>query len=560
MRRFLLVPAVLGLAVSLLAQSSAPSDSKPPEDPAPDLCTVMGRVVAAADGNPLKSARVALVPEHNRSHHEEIYATSSDSDGHFTLKNIPQGRYRFFAAHTGFVQQHYKAGVGGTAPLFSLRPGEKVNDVLFRLIAAAVITGRVSNEDGDPMQRVEVTALRRPSEEEVEDDDVPRPHKAQMQSVGAAESDDRGQYRIFGLKPGEYFVKAEDSSRPIGRAVEQDESFWLKLSYGSEYAPVYYPGVTQVSQAQVVPIKAGEEAGADITMRRVKTVEVSGRVIGATGPAANSFVSLQPADSSASGFDRQDTTDEKGNFRLRNVPEGTYYLLAFQREEGTLVYESRARQKIEVGGDNLDGITISLGGGITIPGRVKIDSSSSVTFDRLGLSLTPVDEDSQLGGHSEVKKDGSFEFKSVHDGGYALSVWGLENGAYVRSVRRGPDDVLEKGVQVEGNSSGRLEVTLGSDGAKLEGSVSDDDGAVIGARVRLVPDPLTPYNRLRIHSTTTDQLGHFTLTDIAPGKYKLTAKPVVSSETPGYKAEPQAITLAENDHKTAEIKLEKPQE
>jgi hypothetical protein len=176
------------------------------------------------------------------------------------------------------------------------------------------------------------------------------------------------------------------------------------------------------------------------------------------------------------------------------------------------------------------------------------------------LSLTPVDEDSQLGGHSEVKKDGSFEFKSVHDGGYALSVWGLENGAYVRSVRRGPDDVLEKGVQVEGNSSGRLEVTLGSDGAKLEGSVSDDDGAVIGARVRLVPDPLTPYNRLRIHSTTTDQLGHFTLTDIAPGKYKLTAKPVVSSETPGYKAEPQAITLAENDHKTAEIKLEKPQE
>jgi hypothetical protein len=117
-----------------------------------------------------------------------------------------------------------------------------------------------------------------------------------MQSVGAAESDDRGQYRIFGLKPGEYFVKAEDSSRPIGRAVEQDESFWLKLSYGSEYAPVYYPGVTQVSQAQVVPIKAGEEAGADITMRRVKTVEVSGRVIGATGPAANSFVSLQPAD------------------------------------------------------------------------------------------------------------------------------------------------------------------------------------------------------------------------------------------------------------------------
>ena len=218
MRRFLLIPAVLGIAAALVAQSSAPSDSKPAEDPASDLCTVMGRVVAAADGNPLKSARVALIPEHNRSHHEEIYATSSDSDGHFTLKNIPQGRYRFFAAHTGFVQQHYKAGVDGTAPLFSLRPGEKINDVLFRLIAAAVITGRVSNEEGEPMQDVEVTALRRPREEEIEDEDAPRPHKIQMQSVAIAESDDRGQYRIFGLKPGEYFVKAEVTFRPMDRA------------------------------------------------------------------------------------------------------------------------------------------------------------------------------------------------------------------------------------------------------------------------------------------------------------------------------------------------------
>jgi hypothetical protein len=172
----------------------------------------------------------------------------------------------------------------------------------------------------------------------------------------------------------------------------------------------------------------------------------------------------------------------------------------------------------------------------------------------------PVEEDGQLGGHSEVKKDGSFEFKLVHDGDYVLGVWGLENDAYVKSVLRGPVDVLEKGLQVEGNSPGRLEVTLGSDGAKLEGSVSDEDGAVVGARVRLVPDPLTPYNRLRIHSTTTDQLGHFTLSDIAPGKYKLTAKSMVSSETPAHKAEPQAIALTENDHKTAEIKLEKPPE
>jgi hypothetical protein len=142
------------------------------------------------------------MPEHERSH-TQIYAATTDSDGHFTIKDVPPGRYRFLAAHSGFVEQHYKAAPGDAGPIFSLSSGEKVSDALFRLVAAAVMTGRVSNEEGDPMQRVEVIALRRPSEEEVEDEDV-RPRKIRMQRVASAESDDRGQYRIFGLKPGEY--------------------------------------------------------------------------------------------------------------------------------------------------------------------------------------------------------------------------------------------------------------------------------------------------------------------------------------------------------------------
>ena len=359
-------------------------------------------MVTAAEGNPLKSARVYLIPEHSRSHNQ-IYATSSDSDGHFTVKDIPPGRYRFFAAHAGFVEQRYKAGINDTGPLFSLRHGEKVSDVLFSLVMAAVIAGRVSNEEGEPMQRVELVALRRPSEEEIEDIDTSRLRKIQMESVASAESDDRGQYRIFGLKPGEYLIKAEDSFQP-SRSGPVDESYWVKQSLGSEFGCVYYPGVTQMSQAQVIPIKAGEEAQADITMRRVKTLEIVGRVIGPTGPAANALIRLEATDGGGSDFDRNDTTDEKGNFRLRNIPEGTYYILAYQRQEGTGVYESRSRQKVEVTGDNIDALTISLSTGVTIQGRFKVEGSSSVALDRLHLALMPVDEDGNLGGHSAVKK------------------------------------------------------------------------------------------------------------------------------------------------------------
>ena len=112
-----------------------------------------------------------------------------------------------------------------------------------------------------------------------------------------------------------------------------------------------------------------------------------------------------------------------------------------------------------------------------------------------------------------------------------------------------------------GSFSGKLDVVISSEGAQLEGSVSDDDGLTIGARVRLfAPDPLTLYNHLRIQRTTTDQLGHFSLTNIAPGKYTLTAKPMVSSETTPYKSEPQTLTLTGNGHRIIEMKLKKQQE
>jgi hypothetical protein len=556
MHRLLFIPAVLAIAANLFAQSPGPSDSRRAEDAS---CTVTGRVVTATEGDPLKSARISLIPEHNRSHNQ-IYAVSSDSDGHFTLKDIPPGSYQFLASHTGFVEQHYKAGTNDSGPLFSLRSGEKVSDVLFRLTAAAVITGRVTNEDSDPMQRVEVLALRRPSEEEMEDDDEPSRHKAEMQPVASAQSDDRGQYRIFGLKPGEYFIRAEDSFMPQSGRVPVDESFWVLHKLGSEYAPVYFPGVIQQSQAQVIPIKAGEEAQADITMRRVKTVEISGRLIGPNGPAASAFVSLEPIEGGGFDFDRQDTTDEKGNFRLRNVPEGRYYVIALLRQEGTYNYQSRARHKIEVAGDNIEGLTISLNAGVTIQGALKLDGSTSVSLDGIQIALRAVDEDSQFGGSSQTKKDGSFEIDSVPEGSYSIHVWGLDPKAYIKSARIGPDDLLEKGLQIEADSSGKIELAIAADGAQLEGSVSDDDGPMIGARVRLAPDPLTPYNHLHIGRTTTDQLGHFSLTALAPGKYKLTAKPMRSSEDATYKSEPQSVTLSENDHKIVDMKLEKQQE
>jgi hypothetical protein len=407
----------------------------------------------------------------------------------------------------------------------------------------------VNNEDGDPMVRVRVTALRRPTEEDIEAEDPFASRKWELVPTASTQTDDRGQYRLFGLKPGEYYILAMDSAEPDGGP--QDS--WVKQYLGTEYVPVYYPGVVQVGQAQVVSAKPGDEVQADFSMRHMKTVEVAGRVIGPDGPAKDTWVALE-----ASGGEnnlnpmREGITDDKGTFRLKSILPGTYLITAGGKA-------GRGRQKIEVGAESIESLIISLGGGSTFQGRITVAGPGSVTLERLRVSFLPIGEGEQLERYGQVKKDGTYEITSVTDGSYAVRLWGLEQEWYLRSVRLGQEDILENGLQVErGAPGGTLEIIVSSSSAQLEGSVTDGDQAMSGARVRITPDPETPYNRFRSVSVRTDQTGRFMVPNLAPGKYRVFARSPVSAGGGSLKSDPQIVTLSEHNRKTVQLAIVRP--
>jgi hypothetical protein len=306
-------------------------------------------------------------------------------------------------------------------------------------------------------------------------------------------------------------------------------------------------------------VKPGEEVQADVFMPRTKTVEIAGHVVGNNGPTNHAWVSLTQAGVDDSGIDRQDTTDEKGAFRIRGVPPGSYVIAVLQ-DEGESVYALRGRQKIEVSDESIDSIAIALGDGLSLQGRVTAAGAGSPALDRISVELFGIGEDKQLFAIGRVKKDGAFEIRSVNNGNYAIAVEGLDNNWYVKSARLGGDEILERGLQLEkGGSGGRLEVVVSSAVAQLEGSVSDHDGSVIGAHVRIAPEPETPYNRSRSHSVRTDQSGHFSLTGLAPGTYRLLAKYPASPGSSTLRSDPQIVTLSEHDHKAVQLTIVKPQ-
>src|SRR5581483_4394826 len=240
--------ALYATALILFAQSRAAIPTKATEK-APPPCTVSGRAVSAAEGSPLKSARVILMPDQRGEawKQPQVYSTLSESDGRFTIKNVPAGRYRFSAKHTGYVDQSYQSSGADTGAVLALQAGQEIRDVIFRMTLAAVINGKVSDEDGEPMAGIQVVALHRPTEDELAEHRW-RPNHQELSPVAGAQTDDRGQYRLYGLKPGEYYIRAVDQFEPSAIDIESEDQWQLKEALGSEFAPVYYPGVTQMSK------------------------------------------------------------------------------------------------------------------------------------------------------------------------------------------------------------------------------------------------------------------------------------------------------------------------
>ena len=551
MWRCLPVGLIAVLATGVPSQSQSPPSSQ--KEPKP-LCSVAGRVVGSADGKPLKSARVVLNSEDPETK-PSIFAVSTDPDGRFVIKDVPPGQYVFFAMRDGFLTERFHPQNSQDDVPLSLKPGQAFTDILFRMRTPGVITGKVINDDGEPMDRILVRALRKPNEDEVEEG---RSEKLVLVPAGGARTDDRGQYRIYGLKPGEYYVEAMQSFEPDRDDMGSGRNFWIDQFIGNDYVPLYYPGVTQASQAETVSAKAGSEVEVDFSMQRVKTVEVAGRVLGPEGPVQSAWVRLEQSGPSYDDADRQTNSDEKGAFRFKGVPPGDYTVSAYLRGDNH-IYDEQGRQKVEVGSNNLESIIITLGDSLRVEGHVALEGGGSSPLDRFRVSLFSVEPDGRFGGSAEVNKDGSFELTSVAKGAYGVGVWNLAHEWYVKFARAGSTDVLEKGLQLGSSSDEQIEITLSSGCAQLDGSVTDGDKPIPGARVSIIRDPENRYLRYWRSPAVTDQNGRFSITGIPPGTYRLTARFEPVPDADPVKSDPQFLTFSERDHKTIELKIAKPQ-
>jgi hypothetical protein len=254
------------------------------------------------------------------------------------------------------------------------------------------------------------------------------------------------------------------------------------------------------------------------------------------------------------------TTDGSGEFSIKGVAPGTYYLSAFLRDKDKF---HSTRQKIEVGESKIDSIVLVMGGGAIIHGRMRTASGAPLPESRISVTLQAVGQEQATEySYAQVNKDGAFEVANVADGSFTVATNSLESGWFVRSIHVGSEDIFQDGLQVEGGAvKGSLEIVLSNDGAQIEGTVTDNDKhePLVGVVLKAKADPSTDYNYMRTQSATTDQHGHYVLKDLPPGKYRVTAKLAASGPgTAPVHSEPVFMTVGSREQRKLDFTLTLP--
>jgi hypothetical protein len=549
-----------------------PAQSK--DVPPPPGGRIMGRVVAADNGRPVKRARVfasaAEVPGGR--------GMLTDDAGMFDLTELPAGRYTLTVSKSGFVALSYgqRRPLQAGTPL-QLADGQQLKGIEFQLPRGSVISGHVLDEDGDTMPGVMVRVMRYQYLQ----------GERRLTPAGNGQTDDKGLYRVWGLMPGEYYVNAITRGGGPGggqfggpggpggfggggRGGRGGGSGGTPEPEQVNYAPTYYPGVPSVSEAKPVTVGLSQEVlDINFGMQLVRVSRISGIVSNPDGtPVTSGNVNLVAdaggARGNQMGMNFGGRIQWDGAFTINNVAPGRYMLRARGDDSETPQF---AAQPITVNGDDLPDVVVILSAGATISGTVSFLPGGSPAPDFTQFRITaPSTDQSDFGPQSNarVDKDGHFTISGVSAGAHLIRPSNGSRTWLLQSVTIGGRDVTDTPFQVRsGEAIANAALVFTDKQSEINGTLTTDHGTPSPEYTVLAfPTDATLWRPLsrQIMTARPDQTGKYRIRGLPPGDYYLaTVDPSQQGEwfEPAYLDEHRAgavrIGLSEGDVKTKDF-------
>jgi hypothetical protein len=528
---------------------------------APTPASLEGLAVRGDTGEKVSKATVVILKIGGGPANAHIATT--DAAGKFVIGNIPPGGYSLVATRSGYARfVHGQTTPNGPAGQIEFAPGQQIKELVIKMTPTGVIAGRVFNPDGEPGADVNVRAQKA----------TYRDGQRTITTVKEVPTNDLGEYRLSGLLPGQYFI----SVLPIQPARVEGNRFFqptpatsdgtpagtMTMSFetavgagrvdaaviaGEIYPAVYFPGTIDPALASAVDLRPGATfGGVDLTIVRARAAHIRGRVISSATGQVVTGINVQLSLRGGSRFPTSRTTavSDAGAFEFSGLLPGSYLLNVFNtpdRDNGL-----SGQTAVEVGGANVENVTLVTKPYIKIAGRVAIEgrlsSASDADLSRLNVLISGTLRSGGIG--TKVGADGTFSITGITAGDtYRVQISGLPATWYIKAARLGSIDALKSGLHLDDAPNGQLDVIVSPNSGTLNALVLDElQKAASNVTVVLVPDHTVRHISNFYRSASTDGAGRIRIEGIAPGDYKLFAWEQIES---GAWQDPEIIRVYE---------------
>lgn len=540
------------------AQQPAPS----PPAAAPRTGAITGRVLGE-DGVPAANANIYVTPVTSGP---QVGGRTivTDAEGNFVIPGLTAQSYRLLASLPGYVADGDLSGpnyyhIGDTVTL--------------NLIKGGVITGRVVNAVGEPVIAVVVSVVR------VRDAEGKALPEA-ANSGRVALTDDRGVYRLYGLRPGSYLVVANGGGFMTTRGTPYDGD-----------VPTYHPASPRDTASEVQVVNGAVASGIDIRYRAEPGHIISGKISGATESSnpnmgRDARLLLRQFGAGAIVANSYGGSLSAGGYEMRGVSDGDYEIsaLRFDYTDGA----ASPWRRVTVRGADVGGIDLVLAPLASIAGRVVLEPAKAEPMDKCApkrpIALSEVllrlrrDDGkpnelplgNSAGNEAGPDEKGAFTLNNYAAGRYRLAPTLPGEAWYVKAITTATAVAPAAGRRAAaapattpgnlftlraGERFSGVTVTLAEGAAALQGQVGSGNDVKLAGRWRVY---LTPVEQtaaddvLRYYETPLHGDGAFAFKQLAPGKYWLLARPAPDDES----AERQTRPLAWEQTERAKLRRE----
>ena len=344
--------ALCAAAVLMLPVAAQPQP--PTRDnvaPATGTAHIRGRVVESPSNRPLSRVEIRA-----GSGTGTQASALTDAEGRYELTDLPAGTYTVGASKANYIRTSWgEQRAEGPGKRITLADGQRLDNVNMSVRRAGVVTGKIVDEFGDPVTDVFVSAMRY---------QYVQGSRRLMPSGRGGQTNDIGEFRVYGLSPGLYYISATLRNFTMPQTETTDRT---------GYAPTFYPGTGNVAEAQRVSIAPGQSiAAVNITLLPIQTSKVSGIVLDSDNrPLPTATVNAMQRIGFGQFGGNFSAVGPDGRFSVQNLTPGDYTLRV-----NTPSGES-ASADVTVTGSDIADVQLIVARPSTLRGRIIFTPSAS---------------------------------------------------------------------------------------------------------------------------------------------------------------------------------------